>query len=187
MICEAKLYITNINGLEVSGTLYGVTITFTTPQPEAFSVNKENNVLTYFDLKLDQNKIAMYGFKDKMVKEVFLLLLTVPGIGPKVACQILSLNDIEELIININSKNIIAISKMNKISEKMATKIISELAHKVAKIKEFVSSPTVFNTELEQSLLSLGFRKDQIAKLKNIPQDTPLPERIKLAIKQINE
>ena len=78
-----------------------------------------------------EDALQLYGFTTKEEKEMFQLLITVNGIGPKGALGILSIMDVDALRFAILSEDAKSISKAPGIGGKTASKLILELKDKV--------------------------------------------------------
>ena len=78
--------------LEVSGIGYQIF----TPNPYSFDFNTEYKVYLYQYIREDEN--SLYGFKTKEEKEMFLKLIGVKGLGPKMALPILATGSIPGIV-----------------------------------------------------------------------------------------
>ncbi len=89
------------------------------------------NVKVYTYYLSNDNGTALYGFLTKEEKRLFLLLISVSGVGPKGAIAILSVLSAEDLTYAIIGENVKAITAANGIGTKAAQKIIVELKDKL--------------------------------------------------------
>jgi len=80
-----------------------------------------------------EDDISLYGFLSKEEKNLFVLLMSVSGVGPKVSMAILSAFPIDKLISAITSANADLIATVQGIGKKTAQKLVIELKEKVAK------------------------------------------------------
>jgi Holliday junction DNA helicase RuvA len=87
-----------------------------------------------------EDAITLYGFATKSEREMFTLLTSVNGIGPKSAITILSSVDSEQLYTMILTSNSYQLQKFPGIGKKTAERIILELKDKVGKISTFEGS-----------------------------------------------
>ena len=90
-----------------------------------------NEVKIYTYMHVREDAMQLYGFMTKDEREMFQLLITVNGIGPKGALGILSIMDTDALRFAILSDDAKSISKAPGIGEKTASKLILELKDKV--------------------------------------------------------
>lgn len=89
------------------------------------------DVKIYIYMHVREDALQLYGFTTKEEKEMFQLLITVNGIGPKGALGILSIMDVDALRFAILSEDAKSISKAPGIGGKTASKLILELKDKV--------------------------------------------------------
>lgn len=86
-----------------------------------------------------EDAILLYGFHKKDEKELFLLLITVAGIGPKLALTILSGIGVDELRRAITVKDLTRLTTLPGIGKKTAQRICVELAEKIGSLGDFVA------------------------------------------------
>ena len=96
------------------------------------SCEDEITIPTYMQVREDA--MTLYGFKDKNEKAMFLKLITVSGVGPKMAVTILSGISEQDLCIAIATDDVKMMSKIKGLGKKTAEKIIVELREKVGKL-----------------------------------------------------
>lgn len=90
---------------------------------------EEATVYTY--LQVQQDAVRLFGFYSKEEKAMFEKLITISGVGPKVAMQILSGVDLSTLAISIVGGDVRALAKIKGIGKKTAERIILELREKI--------------------------------------------------------
>ncbi len=142
--------------VESNWTGYVINVT----NPEKFEVNKVRKIYVYKHCSMN-NKNTMsedyYGFYYYEEKELFFKLISLNGIGPKTAMQILK-NDINLLRNLIISKDINGLSGLTAINEKIARQMIENITLNASK-----SIPTSNKiSELVSALKSLGYEKKEI-------------------------
>lgn len=148
------------------------------PNPYAFTLNNEYKVYIYTQIKEDEH--LLYGFKEKSLKELFLKLISVKGLGPKMALPMLATGSESGIMDAIERENILYLKKFPKIGDKVARQIILDLKGKLVKNEEVINS----NNELVEVLTSLGYKNNDIKKiLPNIDNNKSLEEQIKEALK----
>lgn len=89
-----------------------------------------NEVKVYTYMHVREDLMQLYGFRTRDEKEMFKLLITVNGVGPKGALGILSVMDVDTLRFAILSGDAKSISKAPGIGSKTASKVILELKDK---------------------------------------------------------
>jgi len=135
-----------------------------------YEPGEEITLFTY--LKVTENAQELYGFASGAERCFFVLLLSVSGVGPKTAMNILALGSIQEIeaaIARADVQYLIAVQGMGK---KMAERLVVELK---GKVKEIIKIGTVqtFNTSLPEditqdifdSLESLGYSQAFVRKI----------------------
>lgn len=94
-------------------------------------IGEKIKLFTYQVVREDD--ISLYGFLAKEERNLFALLLTVSGIGPKASMAILSGFPIDKLVAAITQGNVDLISSVPGVGKKTAQKLVIELKEKVAK------------------------------------------------------
>ena len=149
-----------------------------TPNPYIFKENENYKVYLYNHIREDE--YSLYGFISENERELFLKLLNVKGLGPKVALPILATGSVDGVIDAIDRENILYLQKFPKVGEKLARQIILDLKGKLITKKETM----VINEELVSVLESLGYKKPDIKKIINeVNNSLPLEDQIKEALK----
>ena len=115
--------IMDVNGVGYELLVSGNTIS---ALPE---LNSTTKILTYLHVKEDG--VALYGFATSEERQLFLKLITVSGVGPKMAIGVLSGMKISDLLIAISREDVSAISKIKGLGRKTAERICLELKDKV--------------------------------------------------------
>ena len=148
--------------------------------PFSFELNKEILVYTYNYIREDE--YSLYGFKTLEEKELFLKLINVKGLGPKMAMPMLATGSISGIVDAIERENILYLKKFPKIGEKVARQIILDLK---GKFNMTATSNELNNfDELIDVLESLGYKNSEIKKIiSNIDSSKSLEEQVKDALK----
>ncbi len=148
--------------------------------PYSFELEKEYQVFIYTHVREDE--YTLYGFKINDEKELFLKLINVKGIGPKMALPVLATGSINGIYDAIERENILYLTKFPKIGEKVARQIILDLKGKLGKQANILTN-TSFD-ELVSVLESLGYKTLDIKKvLPNINTELKIEEQVKEALK----
>jgi len=136
-----------------------------------------------------QNGTELYGFFEEKEREIFELLNSISGVGPKAALKILDEIKIDNLLNAIRRGQADILTKAGGIGKKKATRIILELSDKIKQHKINIDDSLIeVNSELEEILKSLGYkRKDIYRAINQIPSKAKtLQERIRFALKIIS-
>ncbi len=152
--------------------------------PYSFELNKEYKVFIYQQIREDDN--SLYGFKTIEEKDLFLKLISVKGIGPKMALPILATGSINGIVDAIERENILYLKKFPKIGEKVARQIILDLKGKLN--IEGIDADSNNYEELQEVLKGLGYKdkeyKNIINKIdNNLPIELQVKEALKLLLK----
>jgi len=108
------------------------------------SLDEIGSKLTLFtDLQIRDDKILIYGFASSKDQNIFKLLQTVQGVGPRAALSILSTLNVEELILAISSGDKAMISRADGVGTKVAGRITSELVEKVSSLNNNISNNAI--------------------------------------------
>ncbi|HDZ86269.1 hypothetical protein LCGC14_1504420 [marine sediment metagenome] len=147
--------------LDVSGVGYLVELTTSSMsgQPPAGS---ETTVNTYLHVREDSWQL--YGFSTIEEKKIFEKLISISGIGPKLAMSILSANTIDEFKKSIANEDVELLTTVPRLGSKNAKRIILELKDKLVMDD---SDGTPYYNEAKQALKSLGYTDGQISKALN--------------------
>ncbi len=118
------------------------------------AVGEEAHLWTHLAVKDDA--LDLYGFSSRDELELFRLLISISGIGPKSALGVLSLADVKTLAHAIGSRDSAYLTKVSGIGKKLAEKIVLELRDKVG---ELAKGGDISNAETEaiDALESLGY------------------------------
>lgn len=147
--------------------------------PYSYQLNEEYTIYTYTHIREDE--YSLYGFKSKDEKELFLRLISVKGLGPKMALPILATGSLSGIIDAIERENILYLKKFPKIGDKVARQIILDLK---GKLVSGVTSNTPENSELVEALSALGYKNADIKKvIPNVSKSVGIEEQIKEALK----
>ena len=91
----------------------------------------DESVILNTDLQVRDDSILLYGFKFQSELNMFKLLQSIQGIGPRAALSVLSALTVQQIIIAIKSSDKSAFQKADGIGQRVATRIVSELQEKI--------------------------------------------------------
>ncbi len=122
---------------------------------------------TYFSVKEDSQTI--YGFAEKLEREIFKLLISVSGVGPSIARTMLSSMSTQEIQNAIASGDVPVIQSVKGIGAKTAQRVIIDLKDKIIKTYGIDEVSLVQNNTIKDEALSalevLGFTRKQSEKV----------------------
>ena len=152
-------------------------------------------VTLYIHTHLREDALQLFGFQEPAEKQVFLLLNSVAGIGPKLAINILSGIPADELAQAIKEGDQLRLVSIPGVGKKLAERMIVELRDKFATFQAQVTEiPVASNgSQLVQdavsALVNLGYRKAEVEKsVRDTVQagNTTMEEVIKEALRRIS-
>jgi Holliday junction DNA helicase RuvA len=148
--------------------------------PFQFQIDNEYTVYIYEKIAEDEN--TLYGFKTKEEKTMFLKLISVKGVGPKMALPILATGSINGIVDAIDRENVLYLKKFPKIGDKVARQIILDLKGKITKTDSNVPDNSL--NDLIDVLTSLGYKQPDIKRvLPQINSEDPVEKQVKEALK----
>ena len=148
--------------------------------PFSFITEEEITVYTYSYIREDE--YSLYGFMNMEERNLFLKLINVKGLGPKMALPMLATGSVSGIIDAIDRENILYLKKFPKIGDKVARQIILDLKGKLAKSESTVNVNN--HDELTSVLESLGYKLADIKKIiPEISSDSPIESQVKEALK----
>ena len=147
--------------------------------PYSFKETDEYKIYLYQYIREDEN--TLYGFKKEEERDLFLKLINVKGLGPKMALPLFSNGSIDGIIDAIERENILYLKKFPKIGDKVARQIILDLKGKLVSKTDTV---IVKDDELIDALSALGYKQTDINKIiPKINKDLSIEDKIKEALK----
>ncbi|MCM8772066.1 MAG: Holliday junction branch migration protein RuvA [Candidatus Omnitrophica bacterium] len=178
--------------IENNGVGYFVEVSLQTSQ----RIEEGEEIMLYLSHFVSEDKINLYGFKEKEERELFQLLVTVPGIGPKVALRILSGLTTEEIYHGIVSEDVNIFKNVPGIGKKTAERMIVELKQKVEKIPILVDNykeKELISNAIE-ALIILGYKRREalnvvmevVKDYKDHKKSLTIEELIKEALKKMS-
>lgn len=173
--------------LDSNGVAYKISTTLTTLS-NIGNLGDEATVYTYLHIREDI--MELYGFSTKEEKDMFLLLISVTGVGPKAALAILSVLSPDKFALAVVTNDEKSITKAAGVGVKLAQRIILELKDKL-KNEDFVSLPDAHEdvvdtnnyNEAISALVSLGYTvNDAKSALKGVDKNMSVEDIIKKAL-----
>jgi len=180
--------------LDVNGVGYRVQIPFST----FFALPDEGASLTLnIHTNVKEDAIHLYGFLTPQEKQFFQLLITVSGVGPKLAKDILSNIQPDQLASALCRGDLVRLSAIPGIGKKTSERLVLELKDKVVKLglaDDNASNSTLSKQEssirddVASALINLGYKEAVVIKTLSeieMDTDTPMETVLKLALKRL--
>lgn len=168
--------------LENNGIGYDIFVTNDTIS----KCQNKDKVQLYIYMSVKEDGISLFGFYEKSEKQMFLRLITISGIGPKLAASILSGISSQRLAVCIISGDTVALNKIKGVGKKTAERIVLELKDKIS----IEDNTTSFDTEKVSdmgdnvsdaifALVSLGMSKaEAVSAVNKVSDKTQTAEQI---------
>lgn len=183
--------------VECGGLGIGLRISLNTFQSmEKIGVGSEVRLQTYLHVREDA--LQLFGFTEEDEKTLFQLLITISGVGPKLAIAILSGGSTSELRQAIATDNVSTLTRIPGVGKKTAQRLVLELKEKLQKVAGFDEmappisggSAKTMVDEASSALLSLGYKEADARRVVQLVfqqkgPDIVLEELIKFALKEI--
>lgn len=181
------------DGFIIENNNMGFFINSTLTSLSNIQINNEYKI--YTSMQVREDDISLYGFYSKDELEMFLLLISVSTIGPKIALGMLSSISADEIKIAIVNNDIDTLTKAKGIGKKTASRIILELVDKVKKmaipdVDKIDKVKPIENDNLKvakEALKNLGYMENDIARVLNElrDEDLSLEALIKESLKRL--
>lgn len=169
--------------LDVGGVGYKIFLS----SDSIHSVKHDKEIMFWIHMVVRDDSMDLYGFIEKKEKDFFELLISVSGIGPKGAQNILSLASVDTLINSIKSGSVAHLVKISGIGKKTAEKIVLELRDKLGSV-DVDSAEVSGDIDVIEALKALGYSPEQARDvLRKIPKDIGTGARVKLALKELGK
>ncbi len=151
-----------------------------TPNPYVFHEGESYTIYIYQHVR--EGELSLYGFKTQEEKDLFLRLIDVKGLGPKMTLPMLATGSVNGIIDAIERENVLYLKKFPKIGDKIAKQIILDLKGKLAtNVEESIIDTS---DELVDVLKGLGYKLSDINKVViKVNKNNSIEEQIKEALK----
>lgn len=177
--------------VDVGGVGYRVVV----PLSTYYRIPDAGPIRLHIYTHVKEDAILLFGFLSSEEKEMFILLLSISGVGPKLAANILSnipADQLRKALAEADKKRLAAVPGIGK---KTAERLVLELQEKVAKMLEATGaehgqapeeSPASPQEDALSALVNLGYKENQARralKSMDISSDTSLEDVLKSALK----
>lgn len=170
--------------VQVQGVGYGVSVSSGTLAACA----GQPTITLHIYTAVRDDAIELYGFQSAQEKALFLLLLSVSGVGPRTALTITQAAP-TQIIAAVQHADVSFFTAIPRVGKKLAQKIIIELTSKLGTLQELDLSPlTTTQQTVADALLSLGFSEEdsRAAAREYSTDEQPVEKIIQQALKQLS-
>jgi holliday junction DNA helicase RuvA len=157
------------------------------PQSSLVRIN-DDEVFLHTTMVVREDSLTLYGFLTLAERELFEILISVSGIGPKLGLAMLSTLGVDHLRNAIASEKADILVRVPGIGKKMAQKLVLELKDKMIAGLDNVPAGvfTDINSDVVDTLVALGYSiVEAQAAIQTLPQDAAndVEERVRLALR----
>lgn len=175
--------------VEVGSATGGMGFKVSTPEPTAAQFREGDSVTLHTHLQVREDALALYGFTTEEELTTFELLLSVNGVGPRVALATLSTLTPDALNLAIVNDEPGIVARVPGIGKRTAQKIVLELKDKFkvpASALAGLAHVTDDDSEVIEALTSLGYSVVEAQRaIQKLPKDVKgVEERLRLALSQ---
>ncbi len=176
--------------IDVGGVGYRVQIPLTT----FYALPEQGRVTLHIHTHVKEDAISLFGFLSVREKEFFALLISVSGVGPKLAVNILSHMAADELAAALVEGDIVRLTGIPGIGKKSAERLVLELQEKAIPFAAGVSQgatglgadiPSGLREDAVSALVNLGYKENlakKAVKSLEVPPGAALEEILKRAL-----
>lgn len=150
------------------------------------SINQEDDAEVFTHLNVKEDALELYGFKTREELELFELLITISGVGPRAGLAIVAMDSPDAIAGAILNEDAKYMTQVSGIGLKTAQKIVIELQDKVAKLSfEPEEKKSIVDSDVVSALETLGYASRDVREvLRHISKDIESVEgRVKEALK----
>lgn len=171
--------------VNVGGVGYKVFVTVHTFGKVAGMQNVEFYVHTY----VREDILALYGFVDMAELDMFELLISISGIGPKAAMGILAIADPKTISMAVLNEDPSVLTRVSGVGKKIAQRVILELKNKITDMPLHEKVQLESDNDAFEALVAMGYSiSESRDALKQIPRDIKdVGERVKMALKGLGK
>lgn len=169
--------------IDVNGVGYEVLASANTLSDLQSYLSKE--IIVWIHTHVREDAFQLFGFHTKEEKNLFLSLLKVNGVGPRMALSILSGARVEQIHEMVESGNAKALSQLPKVGKKTAEQIILTLKGKLVLLETAAAANgkkkgATTHPEITSALLNLGFKPQAVEQfVLTLPQSSDLEEGVR--------
>lgn len=173
--------------VDMGGAAGGIGVKVFVPEPLALRQQQESLILLHTYLQVREDALTLFGFESEDELAMFELLLTVSGVGPRVALSTLSVLTPDALRMALANEEPALIARVPGIGKRTAEKIVVELKDKVkapmsglAGLAQMVDA----DAEVVDALIALGYSVVESQRaVQGLPKDvTGVEDRLRMAL-----
>lgn len=171
--------IINVNGV-------GYSVQCSRSDTDAIQADSEQQLFIYEHIQ--EKAHDLYGFKLEAGQELFELLLSINGVGPKAALSILDLGPLDSIKSAIASSNSAYVAGANGVGKKTAERVVVELKDKLGE-EVMLKGAHVINAKQDEALealIALGYNQQQAVEALSKVSEGATEDRVRAALKELS-
>ena len=154
---------------------HGIGYQMAYPHTDRVRLQQEISVHTY--MHISENDVSLYGFESMEEKDLFMRLISVKGLGPKTAINMLTKAGYEAIIGAVETGNVAALKKMPGIGAKSASQIVLDLKGKLVAAPDAANKPAEnYPPEIRdamEGLKNLGYKQNEASAAAKVMMESP--------------
>lgn len=152
------------------------------------SQQSQSQVIFWIYTHVREDQLQLFGFLHKEEKNLFLSLLKVNGIGPKLAMNVFSGGTYSHIVDMIENGDAKGLSSLPKVGKKTAEQIILTLQGKLVRVDDIKKKSVPRFSEISSALLNLGFKSQLVDEyISTLPEGTTLEDGVRKALSQLGQ
>ncbi len=177
--------------VDTGGASGGIGFKIAVPEPTAARFQDGAAIFLHTFLQVREDSLSLFGFETEEELGIFELLLSVSGVGPKVALATLSTLSPDALRLALANNEPALIARVPGVGKRTAEKIVVELKHKIKAPTsgiEALANINVADAEVIDALIALGYSVVESQRaVQALPKDvTQVEERLRLALRNFS-
>lgn len=184
MIAFLQGQLVHLGKESVTLSVHGVGYELFLPTPLLTDLSLEQHLTFWVHTVVREDSITLFGFLTEAQKHLFVCLLRVDRIGPKMALRILSSGiSVDQIITMIKARDVKGLSALPKVGQKMAEQIVFQLKGKLNITDGHQNKRCTQQQTIGMALLNLGFKAVDVEKaLLQVPPESNLEQGVKSAL-----
>ena len=154
---------------------HGIGYLMAYPHTDRVRLQQEISVHTY--MHISENDVSLYGFESMEEKDLFMRLISVKGLGPKTAINMLTKAGYEAIIGAVETGNVAALKKMPGIGAKSASQIVLDLKGKLVAAPAAANKPAEYYPpeirDAMEGLKNLGYKQNEASAAAKVMMESP--------------
>ncbi|MFO7807115.1 MAG: Holliday junction branch migration protein RuvA [Candidatus Moraniibacteriota bacterium] len=157
-----------------------------------FSTGKiasESDVEIFVHTYVREDQLSLYGFSTIEELDIFELLISVSGIGPKAALSLLNIASPNAIKTAILNQDVSILTRVSGVGKKTAERVVLELQNKIEDLPDDIQQEAQGDQEVMEALMSMGYNTGEAREAAKAVsgEEGDISEKIKLALKSMKK